>query len=191
MKNGHVGAIVLHDVSSDQARLLGMLFPHVDGLEFTAVETGGEGMVIVARTASEPVACRECGTPSSRLHDRYRRRLEDLSCAGRPVRVELEVRRLCCVNPACEMVTFAEQVEGVTQWRQRRTPGLRGVLERVALALAGRAGARLAKALGAVVSRCTLGVEVVGQGAGGALRRAMTWVIAQQTRETEEDGWCS
>jgi Transposase len=59
-------------------------------------------------------------------------------------------------NPACAVATFAEQVEGVTQWRQRRTPGLRGVLERVALALAGRAGARLARVLGLAVSRCTL-----------------------------------
>jgi transposase len=72
------------------------------------------------------------------------------------VRVELEVRRLICDNPICEVATFAEQVDGVTQWRQRRTPGLRGMLERVALALAGRAGARLAAVLGAVVSRCTL-----------------------------------
>ncbi len=53
-------------------------------------------------------------------------------------------------------MTFAEQVPGVTQRHQRRTPVLRGLLERVALALAGRAGARLAGVLGAVVSRFTL-----------------------------------
>lgn len=147
---------MLHEVSPDQARLLGMLFPHLDGLEFVGVRTGDAGLVVVARTAPEPVACRGCGTPSSRLHERYRRRLEDVSCAGRPVRVELEVRRLCCLNADCAVVTFAEQVEGVTQWRQRRTPGLRHVLERVGLALAGRAGARLAAVLGAVVSRCTM-----------------------------------
>jgi hypothetical protein len=44
----------------------------------------------------------------------------------------------------------------VTQRHQRRTAGLRGLLERVALALAGLAGARLAGVLGAVVSRFTL-----------------------------------
>ncbi|MUN41695.1 transposase family protein [Actinomadura litoris] len=102
------------------------------------------------------VACRGCGTSSARVHDRYRRRLQDVSCGGRPVQVEPEVRRFICGNTACGVVTFAEQVEGVAQWRQRRTPGLRAVLERVALALAGRAGARLATALGAAVSRCAL-----------------------------------
>ncbi|MEU7857831.1 transposase family protein [Nonomuraea sp. NPDC049141] len=133
-----------------------MLFPHLDGLEFVRVEIGDTGVVLVARTVSGPVACRECGTPSARVHDRYRRSLKDLSCAGRPVRVELEVRRFRCVGPACGVATFVEQVEGVTQWRQRRTPRLRAVLERVALALAGRAGARLTARLGVAVSRCTL-----------------------------------
>jgi hypothetical protein len=45
---------------------------------------------------------------------------------------------------------------GLTARHQRRTIGLRSLLERVALALAGRAGSRLARALGAIVSRCTL-----------------------------------
>jgi transposase len=54
------------------------------------------------------------------------------------------------------VATFAEQVPGLTGWYQRRTAGLRDLLEKVALALAGRAGSRLAAALGAVVSRFTL-----------------------------------
>jgi DNA-binding NarL/FixJ family response regulator len=156
VKNGRVGFIVLDEVSVDQARLLVVLFPHLEGLEFVRVEGRGDGVVIVARSGSGPVGCRECGTLSGRVHDRYRRRLEDLSCAGLPVRVELEVRRFRCGSPACEVATFAEQIEGVTQWRQRRTPRLRAVLERVALALAGRAGARLTATLGVTVSRCTL-----------------------------------
>jgi Transposase len=59
-------------------------------------------------------------------------------------------------NPACVVATFAEQVDGLTARHQRRTIGLRSLLERVALALAGRAGSRLARALGAIVSRSTL-----------------------------------
>jgi len=54
------------------------------------------------------------------------------------------------------VATFAEQVDGLTARHQRRTTGLRSLLEQVALALAGRAGSRLARALGAIVSRCTL-----------------------------------
>jgi transposase len=120
------------------------------------VEELGGTVRIVARTAAGPVACRGCGVPSMRVHDRYQRRLQDLSCGGRAVRVELVVRRLRCGNQACAVATFAEQVPGLAGRHQRRTAGLRGLLERVALALAGRAGSRLARALGAAVSRFTL-----------------------------------
>src|SRR5258708_19177193 len=48
------------------------------------------------------------------------------------------------------------RLPAVTQRHQRRTPLLRSQLEAIALALAGRAGARLAAALGTEVSRTTM-----------------------------------
>jgi transposase len=68
----------------------------------------------------------------------------------------LEACRFRCGNPACPVATFAEQVPGLTSWYQRRTAQLRDLLEKVALALVGRAGSRLAAALGTAVSRFTL-----------------------------------
>jgi hypothetical protein len=127
--------------------LLYLLFPHLSGLALDRVEDLDGSVKIVARTGAEPVACRDCGTLSARVHDRYRRCLQGLACAGRPVQVELEVRRLICDNPACPVATFARQVKGLTVRHQRRTAGLRSHLERVALAPAGRAGSRLARAL--------------------------------------------
>ena len=147
---------MLHELTGREAGLLSLLFPHLSGLDLDRVEDLDGSVKIVARTGSGPVACRDCGTPSARVHDRYRRCLQDLACGGRPVQVELEVRRLICDNPACPVATFAEQVEGLTARHQRRTAGLRSLLERVALALAGRAGSRLARVLGAAVSRFTL-----------------------------------
>jgi len=63
------------------------------------------------------------------------------------VRVVLEVRRFRCGNPACPVATFAEQVPGLASCYQRRTAGLRDLLEKVALVLAGRAASRLAAAM--------------------------------------------
>ncbi len=54
------------------------------------------------------------------------------------------------------MRTFAEQVAGLTARYARRTVLLRGMLESIGLALAGRAGARLATALGLPATRNTL-----------------------------------
>ncbi len=57
---------------------------------------------------------------------------------------------------ACAKTTFAEQVPGLTTRYGRRTCGLQAVLQAVALALGGRAGARLTGRLACAVSRSTL-----------------------------------
>jgi len=75
---------------------------------------------------------------------------------SRPVVIRLAVRRFFCGNPACPMTTFAEQVEGLTARYRRRSLPLLGMLAQIGLALAGRAGARLAAALGIAVHRSTL-----------------------------------
>lgn len=58
------------------------------------------------------------------------------------------VRRFKCDNPACALSTFSEQVPHLTTPFARRTPVLTEALVAIALALAGRAGARLATTLG-------------------------------------------
>ncbi|WP_158694516.1 transposase [Streptomyces canus] len=70
--------------------------------------------------------------------------------------VELQVRRFRCHGPACPKTTFVEQVPGLTFRHRRRSQGLQAALQRVALMLAGRAGARLADAVASPVSRSTL-----------------------------------
>ncbi|WP_240778056.1 hypothetical protein [Nonomuraea basaltis] len=70
--------------------------------------------------------------------------------------IELEVRRWFCDNPDRPVRTFAEQVPGLAHRHARRTSLLRRLLEHIALALAGRAGARLAAHLGIIVSRSLL-----------------------------------
>ena len=81
------------------------------------------------------------------MHSRYRRHLADLPVSGRPVVVWLTVRRFFCDHVDCSACTFAEQVPGLTERHARRSVGLRVALVAVALALAGRAGSRLAAKL--------------------------------------------
>jgi transposase len=114
---------VLHELTDREAGLLCLLFPHLSGLDLDRVEDLGGSLKIVARSASEPVVCRDCGTRPARVHDRYRRYLQDLACGGRSVQAGLEVRRLICDNPACPVATFAEQVDGLTARHQRARQG--------------------------------------------------------------------
>jgi len=67
----------------------------------------------------------------------------DEAVGGRPVVIDLSVRRLYCEDPDCPRTTFVEQVGGLTVRYQRRTPALQQVVDAVAVALAGSAGARL------------------------------------------------
>src|SRR5260370_22567170 len=64
--------------------------------------------------------------------------------------------RFFCGNPDCPVTTFAEQVEGLTSRYARRTPPLAAMLGAVAVALAGRAGARLSGLLGMLAGRSSL-----------------------------------
>jgi transposase len=148
---------VLHKVAGSETVLLVMLFPQLTGLDIVSVEDlGTDGIRIAARTRTQSAACRRCGQVSASGHDRYPRRLRDLPCGGRAAEIMVSARRFRCLSPACAAATFTEQLPGLTAWYQRRTAGLRTWLETAALALGGRAGARLAAASGAACSRHTL-----------------------------------
>ncbi len=120
------------------------------------VRAAGSVVRIEASTQEGQVACPGCGTLSGRVHSRYERQLSDTAVGGREVLIRLRVRRLFCDNTGCGKKTFAEQVPGLAVRHARRTPVLERVLCTVALALGGRAGARLTHHLAAAVSRMTL-----------------------------------
>lgn len=69
---------------------------------------------------------------------------------------QLRVRRFFCDQVRCPTRTFAEQIPGLTSRYGRRSPLLQRSLEKIELALAGRAGARLAEGLGLLTSRSTV-----------------------------------
>ncbi len=119
------------------------LLPHLAGAVVEAAELAGS-LCLWARARADHAVCPRCGQPSGRVHSTYGRRLADAPVGGRPVLIRLAVRRFFCGNPDCPAVTFAEQIGGLTLRRARRTPRLGRMLAGIALALAGRAGARLA-----------------------------------------------
>lgn len=80
----------------------------------------------------------------------------DAAIAGTRVVIDLVVRRFRCVRAECLTVTFAEQVDGLTSPYTRYTPLARQRVESIGLALAGRAGARLAGRLGIAAGRDTM-----------------------------------
>jgi transposase len=132
------------------------LVPHLAAVAAEEIRSEDGGVRIWARARAAGAECTGCGAWSSRVHSCYRRRLADLPAGGQPARMVLTVRRFFCADPGCGKTTFAEQIPGVTVRYGRRTPLLTAALTAAGLALAGRAGQRLAAALAMPASRHVL-----------------------------------
>ncbi len=150
------GAGRVLEVSGQGEELLFMLFPHLRGLQVGQVEDTGDAVVIRASCRAAQARCPLCGAASSRVHGGYARVVADGAAGGRPVLIALSVRRFRCAEPSCPRATFAEQAGGVSERYRRRSAPLLGMLAGFGLELAGRAGARLAGALGVPVHSSTV-----------------------------------
>jgi zinc-finger of transposase IS204/IS1001/IS1096/IS1165 len=128
------------------------------GLSSLVIEDviGQDRMIVVrARTAGGLVPCPGCGGLAAQVHGYCARTIADVPSDGRPVVLQVRVRRLWCPVQGCPVQTFREQVPGLLDRYQRRTTRLTGQASEVARRLAGRAGAGLLAALGIPLSRHT------------------------------------
>jgi transposase len=90
------------------------------------------------------------------VHSRYTRRLEDLPCLGRRVRLQLAVRRFACPQPDCPRRIFTERLPGFAAPWARTTDRLRRTQTDIGSSLGGQAGARLAARMAITASPDTL-----------------------------------
>jgi len=137
-------------------RWLTVLLPHLALLVIDSVAADVDGVQIRGHARAARSRCGRCGQESNRVHSRYVRTLADAVIGGRPGAIRFAARRFFCDNPDCTAVTFAEQVPDLTARYGRRTALLRAAVTSIALALAGRPGARLAAALGMSISRSSM-----------------------------------
>ncbi|GAA3380719.1 ISL3 family transposase [Streptomyces sannanensis] len=133
-----------------------LVFEGIDDVEVEAVTAAFGTIEVVARGHAGGASCPDCGRFSGRVHDRYQRTLRDLPLADQGFVIRLTVRRFICGSAGCPRRTFAEPFSRLTVPHSRFTTRLNRALERVGLALAGRAGARLAAQLGFGAGRMTL-----------------------------------
>ena len=133
-----------------------LVFDGMDDVDVEAVTAVFGSIDVTARGRAAGAACPDGGRPSNQVHDSYQRRLKDLPLAEQSVLIHLTVRRFICSTDNCPRRTFAQPFAQLTAPYARFTTWLSQVLERVGLALAGRAGARLTAHLGFQVGRMTL-----------------------------------
>ncbi|MFE4649776.1 transposase family protein [Streptomyces sp. NPDC056707] len=132
------------------------MFPSIANVAVLSVDVNIAMVRVDVQCTTAGGACPECGAWSTRVHSSYLRFPADVPSAGRRVVLQLHVRRFRCRNTMCPRRTFVEQISGLSRRYGQRTERLRSTLAALGLALAGRAGARLAAVLGVSVSRSTV-----------------------------------
>ncbi|MFI5524278.1 transposase family protein [Streptomyces platensis] len=137
-------------------RLEELLFPSIADIAVLSVNVNDEAVLIEAQCTMAGAGCVGCMGWSERVHSSYLRYPADVPSAGKRVRLYLRVRRFICGNALCERQTLVEQIAGLTRRYSWWTERLRSTLTAVGLALAGRAGARMAGVFGVAVSRSTV-----------------------------------
>jgi transposase len=115
-----------------------------------------ENLTVYLATTAPTAACPLCGYDSSRVHSRYNRRLDDLPCLGRCVRIRVAVRRFVCPRSDCPRRIFAERLPGFAAPWARTTDRLWQAQTDIGSSLGGEAGARLAARMAITTSPDTL-----------------------------------
>ena len=132
------------------------LFPLPDGLEITSISQTPEEVLVRVTSQRQSSACPLCGVASWAVHSYYRRKPQDLPCAGRPIRLLLTVKKFFCRVPGCPRKIFVERLPDLIAVSSRLTLRLRSAVQEISLASCGKGGERLASKLGMPLSDATL-----------------------------------
>lgn len=124
----------------DGAALL--LFP--PGLEIERIEAGAPTLTVWVTSRLSTSPCPLCGTPATRIHSRYQRKVADVACSGRQVRLLLTARKFFCDSATCARKIFTERLGPFLASWARMTTRLSEALFDIGRATCGKLGARLA-----------------------------------------------
>jgi hypothetical protein len=114
-----------------------VLFAGLSALVIDEEEDAGAVVRLGARSSRLKGVCPRCGSSSRRVHAWH-------------------VRRLVCSSPECPQRTIRQQIPELALRYARRTLRLSAMIGRLAVTLAGRAGATVLAGLGVAISRSSV-----------------------------------
>jgi transposase len=82
------------------------------GMRVLGVVEGDDELVVSVETTVDRAYCASCGV-RAQAQDRTMRAVRDLSCFGRPVRLEVDRRRWRCAQRECPAKTWTEHVDAL------------------------------------------------------------------------------
>lgn len=70
-------------------------------------------MILEVLSEKKESICPYCGSPSTRIHSRYEREIQDIPFQDKQTILLLTVRKFFCDNPECTYKTFSERFDFV------------------------------------------------------------------------------
>ncbi len=122
----------------------------------TSVSETADEVVVCVTSQRESSPCPHCSISSSAIHSLYRRHPQDLPCVGRPIRLNLTVRKFFCRNPNCHRKVFTERLPDFIEVSSRLTKRLRTGVQEIGFETSGKGGERLGDKLGMPTSDVTV-----------------------------------
>lgn len=135
---------------------LHILLPHLTLFRLLTYARINGVLHLEVQARRRAAACPQCQHRSTAVHSSYLRTVTDLPLGGAPVRLRVRVRRFFCRSAACAQRIFAERFPALAPSRGRYSAGVYATLQHIGFAAGGRAGARLARALGVPGSSRTM-----------------------------------
>ncbi len=93
-------------------------------------------IALIVSTACS-ATCPRCGTPSDRVHSRYRRTVPNLPWQDRVVALRLAVRRFRCLQADCPQAIVCERLPDLLRAHARRTRRLSNAHQSMGFVLGG------------------------------------------------------
>ena len=119
-----------------------------EGLEVTNIEVIDGVLTISAVSTQTSVCCPLCSSVGTRMHSHYTRTIADVPCAGRPLRLLVQVRKFFCDVKTCARKIFVERLAPFVEPLARVTTRLAESVQDIGFATGGMLGARLTDRLG-------------------------------------------
>jgi hypothetical protein len=117
--------------------LVPTLLPDTDTLAFDGMSLTEQCLTLHLHTTVPATICPTCQQPTTQVHSRYQRTLQDTAWGVCLVQLRLTVRRFRCANPACRCTAFTERLPQLAPHAARRTARLCREHGQIAHALGG------------------------------------------------------
>lgn len=121
-------------------------------LKITGLSETKEKIIIELESQTKQGACPCCGIVSAQYHGTYVRKVQDLPMMGKSVTLQIKAYEYNCEEPDCEVVSFAETIDGFLNHYSRKTERLSELICAIALETSCEGCSRICKAMNITIS---------------------------------------